>query len=79
MPLEFPSKNQRRAMPDRKTLAKIHIAKRDLRLSDSEYRRILRLCFGVSTSKDLREEEAYDLLSLFWDMGWRKAKEKENG
>jgi len=27
----------------------------------------------------LREEEAYDLLSLFWDMGWRKVKEKENG
>jgi len=61
-------------MPDRKTLAKIHIAKRELGLSDIEYRRILRLCFGVSTSKDLREEEAYDILSLFWDMGWKPAK-----
>ena len=58
-------------MPDRKNLAKIHIAKRELGLSDTEYRRILRLCLGVSTSKDLREEEATDLLSLLRDMGWK--------
>ncbi len=61
-------------MPDRKTLAKIHIAKRELGLSDAEYRRILHLCFGVSTSRGLREEEASDLLSLFRDMGWKPAK-----
>ena len=63
-------------MPDRKTLAKIHIAKRELGLSDAEYRRILYLCFGVSTSKSLREEEVYDLLSLFRDMGWKPARER---
>jgi len=63
-------------MPDKKTLAKIHIAKRELGLSDIEYRRILYLCFGVSTSKDLREEEANDLLSLFRDMGAKPGKEQ---
>jgi phage gp16-like protein len=59
-------------MPDRKILAKIHIAKKELRLSDGEYRRILKLCFGVTTSKKLRDEKATELLSLFKDMGWKQ-------
>ncbi len=64
-------------MPDHKALAKIHIAKKELGLSDEEYRQILYDCFGVDSSKYLTEEQANMLIAIFVDMGW-KPKKKED-
>ena len=64
-------------MPSRKSLAKIHIAKKELNLTDEEYRKILYDCFGVVSSKYLTDQQADMLIAVFVDMGW-KPKKKEN-
>jgi hypothetical protein len=40
---------------DRKKLALIHVVKKEIKLSDEDYRCVLRRIAGVSTSKDLDE------------------------
>ena len=64
-------------MPDRKALAKIHIAKKELNLSDEEYRQILYDCFGVDSSKYLTDEQANMLIAIFVDMGWKPKKKEQ--
>lgn len=66
-------------MPDRKTLAKIHIAKKELNLSDTEYRQILKKCFGVETSKHLTQQQAEMLISIFVDMGYKPKTREQSG
>lgn len=50
---------------DKKKLAVIHIVKKELLLSDDEYRNILEQIAGVSTSKDLTEEQFRKLMRYF--------------
>jgi len=52
-------------MKDRKKLAVIHIVKKELGLSDAEYREILRREAGVESSKDLDERSFRRLMSYF--------------
>jgi hypothetical protein len=57
-------------MPTRSQLARVHIAKRDLQLSDSMYRSFLNLCFGKRSAKDLTPLEVEALLAHFKGLGW---------
>ena len=57
-------------MPTRSQLARVHIAKRDLHLSDSMYRDFLNLCFGKRSAKDLSGLEVEALLTHFKGLGW---------
>jgi hypothetical protein len=57
-------------MPTRSQLARVHIAKRDLKLSDSMYRDFLNLCFGKRSAKDLSPPEVEALLAHFKGLGW---------
>lgn len=50
---------------DRKKLALIHIVKKELNLSDSEYRDILLRITGVSSAKELDEEKFRKLMNYF--------------
>jgi phage gp16-like protein len=51
-------------------LAKIHIAKKELALTDEAYRDILRLNFRVGSAKDLSESQARSLIDFFKAKGW---------
>jgi len=61
-------------MPTRSQLARVHIAKRDLNLSDTLYRDLLNLCFGKRSAKNLSPQEADGLLLHFQGLGWRSAR-----
>ena len=50
---------------DKKKLALIHIIKKELNLSDEEYRGILREAAGVTSAKDLDERKFRDLMNYF--------------
>lgn len=50
---------------DKKKLAVIHIVKKELNLSDKEYRNILRQVAGVSSAKHLDEEKFKKLMKYF--------------
>jgi len=50
---------------DRKKLAVIHIVKRELGLSDQEYRNILQRVTGVRSAKDMDEEGFRRLMRYF--------------
>jgi len=50
---------------DRKKLALIHIVKKELRVSDEDYRCILRRIAGVESSKDLDEAKFRKLMYFF--------------
>ena len=50
---------------DNKKLALIHIIKKELELSDEEYRAILRQSAGVDSAKDLTEETFRKLMNVF--------------
>lgn len=50
---------------DRKKLAVIHIVKKELGLSDCEYRDILKKAAGVSSAKDLDEKGFRKLMNHF--------------
>ena len=50
---------------DRKKLAVIHIVKRELGLSDQEYRDILQQATGVRSAKDMDEEGFRRLMRYF--------------
>ena len=50
---------------DKSKLAVIHIVKKELKLSDREYRRILKEAAGVSSAKDLDEQGFRKLMSYF--------------
>ena len=50
---------------DKKKLALIHIIKKELNLSDAEYRNILKQAAGVSSAKELDEEKFHRLMRYF--------------
>ena len=50
---------------DKKKLALIHIIKRDLNLSDEEYRAILEKAAGVTSAKDLTPDGLQKLMNYF--------------
>lgn len=52
-------------MIDHKKLAVIHIVKRELGLSDEEYRNILHMAAGVNSAKDLDEAGFRRLMRVF--------------
>lgn len=54
-------------------LAKIHIAKKELGLTDQSYRDIIAVNFGgKSSAKELSAQERASLLALFAARGWKK-------
>ena len=55
----------------RTLLAKIHIASKDLGISDSDYRGLLAREFGVHSAADLSTDEMERLLGHFAARGWR--------
>lgn len=65
-------------MPTKSDLAKIHIAKQELGLSDEAYRDMLHLHFGVASAKDLQPRQVIVLLNKFRARGW-KPKSKGQG
>lgn len=67
MPTADESANDR---PDRKVLAKIHIAKRDLGLSDEAYRDLLERVAGVRSAKDLRRTQLMAVQRELRRLGW---------
>lgn len=50
---------------DNKKLALIHIIKKELNLSDNEYRNILEKSTGVRSAKDLNQEKFRKLMNYF--------------
>ena len=61
--------------PTMAQLAKIHIAKKDLQLTDDVYRDILSLNFeGVQSAKELTVHQAEQLLEHFKAKGWKPKK-----
>lgn len=50
---------------DRNKLAVLHIAKKELNLSEEEYRDILRNAAGVESAKDLDDEKFRRLMNVF--------------
>ena len=63
--------NRKTTMLDVKTLAKIHIAKKELALDDDSYRAVLKGMTGKTSAKDLTETEALNLLAYFKRIGWK--------
>lgn len=57
-------------MATRTNLAKIHIAKKELNLSDDIYRDILAVQFNAGSSKDLTDLQCIKLLQHFEKLGW---------
>lgn len=55
---------------DRAKLAKIHIARKELALTDEAYRDILRLYFGAESAKELNDRQGTVLINLFKAKGW---------
>ena len=52
-------------------LAKIHIAKRGLKLTDPLYRGFLNVLFGQGSERDLTQEQVEELLEHFKSLGWK--------
>ncbi|CAN5128463.1 hypothetical protein BH10PSE8_BH10PSE8_00860 [soil metagenome] len=59
-------------------LAKIHIAKKELRLQDAEYRGILQRVAGVASAKDLPEKAAIAVIAEFKRLGWAAKESKRD-
>ncbi|HBH13825.1 MAG TPA: hypothetical protein DDX29_12065 [Clostridiales bacterium] len=59
-----------------KLLQIIHIAKRDLKLTDEQYKAVLGK-FGTDSSKNLSLSQMDTLIQNFRDMGWNRASYKE--
>jgi hypothetical protein len=57
-------------MPTHAELAKIHIAKRELKLSDPLYRGFLNVLFGRGSARDLSHKQVDELLDHFKSLGW---------
>lgn len=66
-------------MVDRAALAKIHIAKKELGLTDEAYRDMLHIHFQVASAKDLKPQQVVVLLNKFRAKGWRPKTNVKNG
>lgn len=64
-------------MPSRAALAKIHIARKELGLSDESYRDLLHLHFKVESASLLTEQQAASLLDIFRRKGWKSKKSRQ--
>lgn len=62
-------------MPSQKNLAKIHIAKKDLGLTDDAYRDTLRRITGKESSAALTDMQATRVLRYFESRGWTAKKQ----
>lgn len=58
--------------PSKADLAKIHIAKKELGLTDEVYRDILRAQFRRDSSAKLTPGQAFALLAHFKKLGWKQ-------
>lgn len=58
-------------MPDAATLAKIHIAKKELAMTDDTYRAMLHGLAGVRSARDLSETQALNVLAHLKRCGWK--------
>lgn len=58
-------------MPTHQQLAQIHIAKKELAITDDAYRDMLRINFGVESSKSLTDRQAVVLLGQLKAKGWK--------
>lgn len=56
--------------PSNSALARIHIAKKELGLSEETYRDMLGFNFGVRSAKELTEQQARELIEVFKVKGW---------
>lgn len=65
--------------PTRAQLAKIHIAKKELQLTDDIYRDILALSFKAESAKELTDLQAEQLLEIFRAKGWEPQKSASSG
>ena len=65
--------------PTTAQLQKIHIAKKELGLSDEVYRDILHIHFKAGSSKELNTFQAAQLLDLFAAKGWQAKRGKDSG
>ena len=63
--------------PIRTELAKVHIAKRDLKLTDQLYRGVLNVLFGKTSARDLSHKQIDELLDHFKSLGWGNEYRKE--
>ena len=61
--------------PSKAALAKIHIAKKELGLTDESYRDMLYLHFQVESAKQLDDRQATVLLNTFRAKGWKPKKQ----
>lgn len=52
-------------------LAKIHIARKELRLQEAEYRALLQRVGKVASAKDLSEKAAIAVIAEFKRLGWQ--------
>ena len=66
-------------MPTNAELAKVHIAKRDLKLTDPLYRGFLNVLFGRSSARDLTHEQVEELLEHFKSLGWKSETGRKQG
>ena len=66
-------------MLSRADLAKIHIAKKELGLTDEAYRDLLHLHFQVASAKDLLPKQVVVLLNNFRARGWKPKANVKNG
>ncbi len=57
--------------PKKAVLAKIHIAKKELGLTDEVYRNILSMKFHVKSASRLDDRQATVLLNTFKAKGWK--------
>lgn len=57
-------------------LAKIHIAKKELRLQDAEYRALLLRVAKVESAKDLSDKAAAAVIAEFKRLGWAPKESK---
>lgn len=60
-------------------LAKVHIARKDLNLSEDVYRGILQDMFGVSSAGKLKVSDLVQLCTHFEKVGWKPAIKKGKG
>lgn len=66
-------------MPNRRDLAKIHIAKKELKLDDDTYRGVLWDRYGKESAAELSERQVADLIEHFRQKGWRPSTYHQRG
>lgn len=61
-------------MPTHADYAKIHIAIKEIGMTDQQYRDLLTINYGVSSSKQLNGRQIGELLRLLRNKGWKPAR-----